>query len=232
MDEEYARLAATYDERWASYIAASIGLTLSRLPPEHRFERILDVGCGTGALLARLSARFPSATLLGADPSLAMLTAARSRAIGRAALVAARAEALPFPDACFDLLVSTSAMHYFADLDAAAAELYRVIAPGGALSITDWCRDFLTMRALDRVMRMRGKANFTMLRSGDCERLLRSVGFEEIVIERRRIGVLWGLMVVSARKPAALDERARRRGALRGARRSQALPYPNRCPGP
>lgn len=198
---EYARLASEYDERWAAYIEASVGLTLERIPSADRFARILDVGCGTGALLAPLAARFPSAALVGVDPSEPMLEVARcSRPALAAALIAARAEALPFRDACFDLVVSTSAMHYFADHDAAAREISRVAVPGAMVVITDWCRDYATVRAFELVMRALGRANFGVLGSGDCERLLARAGFDGVVVERRRISALWGLMVARGRR--------------------------------
>lgn len=203
VDEEYAQIARIYDTRWASYIASTVRLTLDRLPDQRAFSRILDVGCGTGALLQPLAARFPAALLAGADPSIAMLEMARARLRDRALLVAARAEALPFGDDSFDLVTSTSAMHYFADLDAAVREMHRVIEPGGALVITDWCRDFLSMRAFDLLMRVRGKANFTVLGSVDCADLLRRAGFEVIDLDTRRIAPLWGVMRVRARKPAS-----------------------------
>lgn len=211
VEEEYAQLARIYDERWASYIASTVRLTLDRLPDHRAFSHILDVGCGTGALLAPLSTRFPSAVLAGADPSLAMLEIARARMRNRALLVAARAEALPFRDNMFDLVTSTSAMHYFTDLDAAACEMHRVTAPGGTLVITDWCRDFLSVRAFDMLMRVLGKANFTVLGTADCVSLLRRAGFEAMTVDTRRIAPLWGVMRVHARK--ATNKRSRRTAA-------------------
>lgn len=199
---EYARLASSYDTRWASYLEATIALTLHHLP-EQPPERVLDVGCGTGALLAPLAERYPAARLVGVDPSREMLEIARGRLPAAVALVAGRAEALPVGDARFDLLASTSALHYFGDFDAAAHEMHRVLRPGGSLIITDWCDDFLTLRAFDRVMRLLGLANFTTLGSRALESLLRGAGFERVEVEPRRLGVFWGVMVARACKPTA-----------------------------
>lgn len=205
VESEYARLAPEYDARWAAYIERTIGLTLERLPAgTHR--RVLDVGCGTGALLAPLAERLPAAALHGADPSPPMLALAAARLPARVTLVAARAEALPYRGGIFDLVASTSALHYAADLSAAAAEMHRVMRPGGRLLVTDWSADFLSMRLFDRVMRALGRANFTVLDGRAWETLLRGAGFEAIRIEPHRVDALWGVMVARAAKPAARAE--------------------------
>jgi ubiquinone/menaquinone biosynthesis C-methylase UbiE len=50
----------------------------------------------------------------------------------------ADAEALPFPDACFDVIVSTFGVMFTADQDTAAAELLRVCKPGGKIGLANW----------------------------------------------------------------------------------------------
>src|SRR4051794_16548161 len=74
--EEYARLASDYDARWSFYIEATTRETLARLRLEPS-DRVLDVGCGTGVLLSRLSRSHPAANLFGVDPVPEMLAVAR-----------------------------------------------------------------------------------------------------------------------------------------------------------
>lgn len=78
LQREYSRIASSYDARWKFYVEASIRETMGRLhvAPE---DRVLDVGCGTGALLKALSLAAPRARLAGVDLSGDMLTLARHR---------------------------------------------------------------------------------------------------------------------------------------------------------
>jgi trans-aconitate methyltransferase len=70
--EEYGRLASHYDAKWSFYVEATTRETLARLTLRPG-ERLLDVGCVTGALLHPLSQRYPGARLTGVDPAPEML---------------------------------------------------------------------------------------------------------------------------------------------------------------
>lgn len=97
--------------------------------------RVLDVGCGTGRLAARLVEAPSVLMVVGLDFSAGMLEQARARlgSAPAAALVRGDATRLPFADAAFDAAVSTEAFHWFPDQDAALAEIRRVLRPGGRL---------------------------------------------------------------------------------------------------
>lgn len=106
-----------------------------------RDVRGLDVGCGTGRLLASLHGAWPGMKLTGIDLSAPYLGEAR-RLIGRTARVKleeAAAEALPFDDASLDLVVSSFLLHELPQeiRGAAIAEMARVAKPDGLVVIVD-----------------------------------------------------------------------------------------------
>ena len=94
-------------------------------------RRLLDVGCGTGLLAARLHREHPDAMVVGCDFSRGMIThAAQHRGIG---CVQGNALALPFRNGTFEVVVCTEAFHWFPDQPGALAGFFRVLAPGGLL---------------------------------------------------------------------------------------------------
>ena len=95
-------------------------------------RRVLDIGCGTGQLTARIAAELPFCRVTGCDFSRGMLHQATSRS-RRVQWVQGDAGSLPFCAGAFDAVVSTEAFHWFPDQDRALAELFRVLAPDGHL---------------------------------------------------------------------------------------------------
>jgi ubiquinone/menaquinone biosynthesis C-methylase UbiE len=95
---------------------------------------ILDVGCGTGRLLAQLESAYPHARLAGVDASPRMLNrAVTARGQHPVRFAAAAAERLPFADAVFDLVVVTLSVSHWGDAAAGLAEISRVMAPDATL---------------------------------------------------------------------------------------------------
>ena len=100
-------------------------------------ERVLDVACGTG-VVARLAAdRVGAENVTGADVNAGMLAVARTAAAasGRASIhwYETAAEAMPVPDAAYDVVFCQLALQFFADKAAALREMRRVLAPGGRI---------------------------------------------------------------------------------------------------
>jgi len=93
---------------------------------------VLDVGCGTGQLAARLRRELPRTYVVGCDFSRGMLGQARARD-RRTPWVQGDAGCLPFRDGTFDAVVCTEAFHWFPDPRRALAEFRRVLRPAGRL---------------------------------------------------------------------------------------------------
>lgn len=98
--------------------------------------RVVDVGCGPGALSARLAEAFPSCELLGVDPDPDLLEAARRR-VPSASFLAGTAESLPLPDDSVDMAVARLVLQHLPDPVAAAREVRRVLVPGGRFVVID-----------------------------------------------------------------------------------------------
>lgn len=99
----------------------------------HGPDRVLDVGCGTGILAARIREELRPALVVGCDASEGMLEKARART-REVRWVQGAAERLPLEDGAVDAAVTTEAFHFF-DQPRALRELRRVLEPGGCLVV-------------------------------------------------------------------------------------------------
>ncbi len=109
--------------------------------PEARVleARVLEVGCGTGAVTRALAAWPGVAEVVGADPSPAFLAKARNAASGLANVSFEEADgrSLPFPDADFDVVVFHTSLCHIPGPEAALKEAHRVLRPNGTLAVFD-----------------------------------------------------------------------------------------------
>jgi ubiquinone/menaquinone biosynthesis C-methylase UbiE len=192
MMDEYSRMAAVYDAKWSAYLEATTRETIKRLNLRPA-DRLLDVGCGTGALLERLTAIHSPAQMVGLDPTPQMLALARQKLPG-VALLEGFAERLPFQAEEFDVVVSCSVFHYIQDPAAALREMRRVLRRGGRLVITDWCGDYLTCRMCGLYQRLVNRSHYKIYRVHELSRLFDEAGFAVAAVDQYKINWLWGLM--------------------------------------
>jgi ubiquinone/menaquinone biosynthesis C-methylase UbiE len=95
---------------------------------------ILDLGAGTGRFSEALAARF-GVTVVAVEPAAGMREQARTLAAGGVALVAGSGEAVPVRDGAFVGVWASQVVHHVDDLSACAAELRRVVRPGGPIML-------------------------------------------------------------------------------------------------
>ena len=198
--KEYHELASTYDQRWFSYISRSLEQTLRRIDLRPG-ESILDVGCGTGALLSRLYASDSTLLLSGVDPVPKMLKIAKQKLGNTAVLKQGFAESLPFSDRTFTLVISTSAFHYFREPTTALAEMKRVLTENGRIVITDWCGDYFTSRICNFLSRKFRPEHYRIYDEKQLRDLFHQSGFTGVQIDSYKIDWFWGLMTASTGVP-------------------------------
>jgi ubiquinone/menaquinone biosynthesis C-methylase UbiE len=122
----------------AKYTAAEGELFISRLPIRAGMD-VLDVACGTGNLA--IPAARTGARVMGVDIAENLLVQARARAAGEnlnATFQYGDAEALQFPDASFDVVVSMYGAMFAPRPEVVARELVRVVRPGGLIAMANW----------------------------------------------------------------------------------------------
>lgn len=110
---------------------------LADLAGVRRGQRVLDVGCGPGALTAELVTRVGPALVAAVDPSEPFVAAARTRNPG-VDVLQAHAERLPFPDGTFDAALAQLVVHFMSDPVAGLAEMGRVTRQDGVVAACVW----------------------------------------------------------------------------------------------
>jgi SAM-dependent methyltransferase len=157
--DPFAKFKDTQREGWASFTPVEIMTT----PPAAKLvkfaqvgpgQRVLDVGCGTGVVA--VTAARQGAKVSGLDLTPSLLERARENA-GIAGVdiefVEGDAEALPYPDASFDIVLSQFG-HMFAPRPAVAVkEMLRVLKSGGRLAFSTWPPELFTGRMFALVAR-------------------------------------------------------------------------------
>ena len=102
--------------------------------------RVLDVGCGDGTFTCQLAKLLHHGQLAGIDIRERKIEAARVAAAAAGVAIefhSASAEAMPFADGSFDVVMFSNSLHHMADFDLALHEAVRVLAPGGLLYIME-----------------------------------------------------------------------------------------------
>lgn len=179
-------VAAEAYDRFMGRFSQPLAIEFAGWVPLAQGARVLDVGCGPGALLAALASRTPPDQLAGIDPSESFLAAARAR-FPWADLRHGSAEAIPFDDDDFDVALAQLVVHFMTDAAAGVAEMVRVTRAGGTLAACVW--DFAGGRAPQSlfwsalgsvVPGVEDETRRTGAREGDIARLLQGAGAADI----------------------------------------------------
>lgn len=156
-------------------------------------EHLVDLGGGTGLNVPALVKRGAKVTLL--DASKEMLEQARLKKIP-AELKLGDARRLPFPDGTFDGALCSDAWHHMTGQRQVAAELARVLRPGGKVVVLEFNRELWQVKLLRLGEMLLGEPG-TFVSPGELKRLFDEVGIEG---EVRSVGS-WQYVFVGNKRP-------------------------------
>lgn len=181
----FAVPADLYDRFMGRY-SVQLSPQLADLAGVQGGQRVLDVGCGPGALTAELVARVGPAAVSAVDPSESFVAAARERhpAVG---VQQASAEQLPFPDQAFDVSLAQLVVHFMSDPAAGVAEMMRVTRQDGVVAACVWDHasgqgplSALWEAARELDPEVEDESRLVGTREGDLARLFESAGLREV----------------------------------------------------
>jgi len=135
-DSQMFQKADAYENFMGRY-SRPLGPEFARASGVERSQRVLDVGCGTGALTSVLADIVGAGQVAAVDPSEPFVSQCRGNVPG-ADIRVGPAEALPFGDGEFDRALSQLVFHFVDDPAASVREMARVTRPGGVVSSCVW----------------------------------------------------------------------------------------------
>jgi SAM-dependent methyltransferase len=172
-------------ERFMGRFSRPLGPLLADLAGIERGQRVLDVGCGTGALTDELVRRLGAGAVVALDPSEPFVVRVAERHPGVEVHVAP-AEKIPCADDAFDAALAQLVVHFMSDPVAGLRELRRVTRPGGVVAATVWDHAGTSPLSLfwDTVAELddaaQNEANLAGARPGHLGELFREAGLASV----------------------------------------------------
>jgi SAM-dependent methyltransferase len=186
--------AESYD-RFMGRFSVQLSAQLADLAGVAAGQRVLDVGCGPGALTEELVRRVGAESVAAVDPSVPFVAAARERNPG-VDVQQAPAESIPHPDDAFDAALAQLAVHFMQDPVAGLREMARVTKPGGVVAASVWDlageRAPLTpyWRAANAVLDgVGGEHGLPGAREGQLEEFFAAAGLREVESTEQEVAV-------------------------------------------
>lgn len=148
------------------------------------FQKILDVGCGTGEILKSITERYSFAQLYGLDISEEMLKQANDKLKGTATLILGDAENITLETNSFDLLLCTDSFHHYPNPQQAISEFYRVLKHGKFLLIADYWKPFPIRQIMNLFISHSNEGDVKIYSKKEIIEFLKQGGFQEIIYKK------------------------------------------------
>ncbi|ACN83618.1 class I SAM-dependent methyltransferase [Brachyspira hyodysenteriae] len=187
--EHFNKQASIYDEKDTIYYSKYGKIScnyVSEYLKNIDYNKLLDIGCGTGYLINMLKKYKATAEFYGLDLSEEMINISKSKNIKDAEFILGSANKLPFNDNTFDIVTCIQSFHHYPYPDEAMKEVYRVLIKGGIYILSDTGVGGIAAWIDNNIL-------FKIMKSGDCrtenkegisKRMLKN-GFD--VIDKKQI---------------------------------------------
>jgi ubiquinone/menaquinone biosynthesis C-methylase UbiE len=145
-----------------------------------KFKKVLDLGCGTGAILEQISHAYSTVELFGLDLSENMLTQATYRLGSKAKLSTGDAENLPYEDDSFDLVCCVESFHHYPNPAKALSEIKRVLKSGGTFLLCDTWTRLPLRQIMNFFIRFSDDGDVHIYSEREIKKLLTKTGFYSV----------------------------------------------------
>lgn len=154
------------------------------------FEDMLDVGCGTGAVIELLHRSYPEARYTGIDLTPDMISVAQAKALSNCSFIVGDAEDLPFEDESFDAVLTSNSFHHYPHPGRFFAEAHRVLKPNGRLILRDYTSNDLVVWLMNSIemplANLFGRGDVRILKVAEFRAMAEQAGFTVITMEAQK----------------------------------------------
>jgi len=172
----YNRQAEIYDEKGdGKFVAPMYGEIINRIMRANP-KKVLDVGCGTGNVLMKLSSN-EELKLYGVDISESMIKTAKKNLGNKAELKVGDSEYMPWEDNSFDVIVCNASFHHYPNPEKALSEMKRMLKSDGTLIIGDPTAPVIIRQLINLNCKRSNKGDYRLYSKREIEELLIKCGF-------------------------------------------------------
>lgn len=154
------------------------------------FEDVLDVGCGTGAVLELLHEQYPHKQLTGLDLTPKMIEVACAKQLDNINFIVGDAENLPFEPQSFDAVLCSNSFHHYPHPDRFFAEAARVLRPGGRLILRDYTSNDVVVWLMNTLelplARLFGHGDVRICKVSELRDLAEAAGLDLLKLEAQK----------------------------------------------
>lgn len=146
---------------------------------------LLDVGCGTGEILKKLSTKYINVKLYGIDISQEMLKIAKKKdKLSKIKYICCDAESLPFKDNTFDVLITNESFHHYPNPQKALKEFKRVLKDNGKLILCDMYRPIIIRNFMNFMFKFTKTGDVKIYTKNEILNLLEEYDYKNIKLKK------------------------------------------------